>query len=80
MKKGIRIESSDKLNRSSPPRTAPALPQKPLKNFGVRADEDKMVEAHFLKIDTGDLFRSALDREILKRKGQCPTCGQKRKS
>lgn len=50
---------------------------KPLKGFGVRADEKKMSEAEKLKIDIGDLFRHALDNEILKRKGKCPTCGAK---
>lgn len=54
--------------------------KKPLRGIGVRADEDKLKEAHALQIDTGDLFRQALDAEILKRKGQCPTCGHKRKS
>ncbi len=50
---------------------------KPLKNYGVRADEDKMDQAHKLKIDTGDLFRKALDAEILKQGKACPTCGRK---
>lgn len=53
--------------------------EKPLKGFGVRADEEKMAEAHALGIDTGDLFRKALDKELLKRGGSCPTCGAKKK-
>jgi hypothetical protein len=52
---------------------------KPLKGYGVRADEDKMREAYSLQIDTGELFRKALDAELLKRGGVCPTCGNKQK-
>jgi hypothetical protein len=51
---------------------------KPLKGYGVRADESKMNEAHRLGVDIGELFRKALDREIVKRKGVCPTCGAER--
>lgn len=50
---------------------------KPLKGFGVRADEGKMIEAYFLKIDTGALFRRALDLEIAKCRGVCQLCGTK---
>ncbi len=53
---------------------------KPLKGFGVRADETKMAQAHVLEIDTGELFRKALDEEILRRQTQCPTCGAKKRA
>lgn len=51
--------------------------RKPLKSFGVRADEEKLRDAMSLGVDTGELFRHALDEELTKRKGKCPTCGQK---
>lgn len=51
----------------------------PLKVFAVRADENKVREAQKLGIDLGKLFRLALDVEILKFRGTCPTCSQKRK-
>lgn len=59
--------------------TAKSKQAKPLKGFGVRADGAKMEEAHKLGIDTGDLFRKALDAELLKRAGKCPTCGVKKR-
>jgi hypothetical protein len=53
--------------------------QKPLKGIGVRADEKKLERAHSLGLDLGILFRKALDQEIARREGTCPTCGTKTK-
>ena len=47
-----------------------------LKGFGVRADEEKMAKAKEQGIDIGNLFRRALDIELLKTTGKCPTCGR----
>lgn len=51
--------------------------RKPLKAFAVRADEEKLRAAIASGVDTGELFRAALDQELMKRKGKCPTCGRK---
>lgn len=51
--------------------------QKPLKGFGVRADEKKVAKAHALGLDLGSVFREALDKAIAHREGICPTCGTK---
>lgn len=47
----------------------------PLQAFGVRLDSLKMIEAHELGIDTGVLFRAALDQELREWRKKCPTCG-----
>lgn len=52
---------------------------KPLKTFGVRADEARVKEAEALGVNTSVLFRQAIDREIAKRSGKCPTCGTVKK-
>jgi hypothetical protein len=52
------------------------MKSKPLKTFGFRADESKMEQAHALGVDVGEMFRKALDYEILRKSNEpCPTCG-----
>lgn len=51
---------------------------KALTGFGVRADDEKVRLIRSLGIDTGDLFRRAIDAELFRLKGECPTCGHKR--
>lgn len=52
--------------------------KKPLKGFGVRADEAKMKQAQHLGLDVGELFRKALDEALLKHEGKCPMCGHRK--
>lgn len=54
--------------------------QKSMKAFGVRADEEKMKLAHAAGINTGDIFRKALDQALMRESGFCPTCSQKVKN
>ena len=49
-----------------------------LKTFSIRMDEDKMKDAEKLGINTAELFRKALDKELAKQIGKCPTCGWKK--
>jgi hypothetical protein len=51
----------------------------PLKGFGVRLDAAKVKEARKLGIDTGRLFRQALEQALLAQRGVCPTCGTEQK-
>lgn len=51
----------------------------PMRSFGVRADDTKIALANKLGINTGELFRKALDQEILRKSKACPTCGRKSK-
>lgn len=48
---------------------------RPLKTFGVRADEDQVKRARTFKLDISELFRSALAQELIRLAGRCPTCG-----
>lgn len=51
--------------------------EKPLKPFGIRADEEKVETARKLGININDVFRKALEKAILEQSGKCPTCGKK---
>lgn len=51
---------------------------KQLKNLSVRLDEKRIAQAQKLGVDIPALFRMALDRELLIRRGKCPTCGVSR--
>ena len=48
----------------------------PLKNIAVRVDEEKLKQAKALGVDTGMVFRHALDRAISRLSGTCVTCGK----
>lgn len=52
-----------------------AKKKKTLRSLSVRLDGGKVIEAYGLGIELGDLFRHALDEEILRRGIKCPTCG-----
>ena len=45
------------------------------KPIGVRVHPDQLALAKYHKLDLASLFRKALETEILKREGRCPTCG-----
>lgn len=48
-------------------------------NTSVRVDEKKLKEAKQKDIDCNEIFRTALDKELLKTSRKCPTCGKEKK-
>lgn len=69
------LTEEKKSVESDPMKTSKA---KPLAHHGVRVDAKALAKCKALGINAGDVFRKALDHEILRVEGKCPTCGKKK--
>ena len=47
----------------------------PLRSTSVRLSERSLTRAKELGVDVPELFRHALEVELIHKSGQCPTCG-----